>query len=86
MQTSDVFDEGLSLSELLHFIVGQSTLPPFGLSISVEYHPKSPTFAYLGAQVCFQKVILPVIHDNREDFFSACIASLAFGGHSYGNP
>ena len=83
----DVLDENVGLSSLLHYITGESSIPPMGLKnpIEVDYHPATETAILLGAQACYSKVILPVVHKRREEFFSACIKSLKLGGRSYGN-
>ena len=87
LDLEDVLDEGIRLSSLLHFITGESAIPPMGLEhpIEVQYHLAVETVIFLGAQACYSKVILPVIHNTKEEFFTACIKSLKFGGHSYGN-
>lgn len=83
----DVLDEGTGLSTLLHFITGESAIPPMGLKHPIEllYHPPMKNAIFMGAQACYAKVILPVVHESKQDFFAACIKSLKLGGHSYGN-
>lgn len=83
----DVLNEGVRLSSLLHFITGESAIPPMGLQhpIEIQYQPSINTAIFLGSQACYSKVFLPVIHKTKEEFFGACIKSLKFGGHSYGN-
>ena len=87
LDLKDVLNEGVRLSSLLHFITGESAIPPMGLQhpIELQYHPAVETAIFLGAQACCSKVFLPVIHKTKEEFFAACIKSLTFGGHSYGN-
>lgn len=62
-------------------------IPPMGLHhpIDVQFHPAHKTAIFLGAQACYSKVFLPVVHESKEEFFAACFKSLSFGGHSYGN-
>lgn len=83
----DVLDESVCLPSLLHFITGESVIPPMGLKhpIEVQYHPPISTAIYMGAQACYSIVYLPVVHETREDFFSASISALQLEGHSYGN-
>lgn len=76
----------VSLNSLLRFMTGVSTVPPMGLphSIDIVYRPDSSTEMFPKAHACFCQILLPVIHKNREDFFSAFIKALEFGS-GYGN-
>ncbi len=67
----DVGDEGVCLSSLLHFITGESAIPSMGLKhpIVVQYHPPLKTAVFLGAQACYSKIFLPVIHQTSEECF-----------------
>lgn len=83
----DVLDEDMNLSALLHFITGESAVPPMGLKhpIEVLYHPAMQSAIFMGAQACYSKVFLPIVHKSKEAFFAACFKSMKLGGHSYGN-
>lgn len=83
----DVLSEQVRLSSLLHFITGDSVIPPMGLQhlIDVQFLPAHKTAVFLGAQACYSKGYLPVVHESKEEFFDACFKSLNCGGHSYGN-
>lgn len=76
----------VSPSTVLKFITGLSTVPPFGLRypIQISYQPYSSTDIFPKAQACFSKLMLPVVHKTKEEFFSAFRKALEYGG-GYGN-
>ena len=72
----------VSLSSLLKFITGTSSVPPMGLTtpIQLAYYSKSSGKRLPGAAVCSNKLFLPTSHDNKEDFFSDMVKGIEFGG------
>ena len=52
------------------------SIPPTGLKnpIEVDYHPATETATFLGAQAYYSKVILPVVHERREEFFQRALS------------
>lgn len=76
----------VSLPGLLKFITGLSVVPPMGMNnpITIQYQLNDKTAFLPRAQACFSYLILPVCHENRDDFFDAMIKGLEFGG-GYGN-
>jgi hypothetical protein len=71
---------------VLKFITGLSTVPPFGLQYPIEilYQPHSSSAIFPKAQACFSKLLLPVIHKTKDEFFAAFTKALEYGA-GYGN-
>ena len=52
--------------------------------IELDYQPDEKTMFLPQAQACFSKIMLPVCHETKEDFFSAMTKALEYCG-GYGN-
>ncbi len=72
----------VSLSSLLKFITGTSSIPPMGLSnpIQLSYYSKSSGKRLPGSAACVNKLFLPTLHSEKEDFFSDLVKGIEFGG------
>ena len=76
----------LSLPRLLRFTTGGSRVPVTGLKHPIElmYQPDTPEAKLPKAQACFSKLLLPVCHSSKEDFFCSMSKALELCG-AYGN-
>ena len=76
----------VSISSLLRYTTGLSSFPPLlnkSSTIKITYQLKEDS-AYPKAQVCFSKLMLPVVHNSQKSFNEAFIKALELGG-GYGN-
>ena len=76
----------VSLSSLLRYITGSSSIPPLGFSslIRITYQINDEDAIYPTAQACFSRLSLPVVHKSQHSFNAAFIKALEYGG-GYGN-
>ena len=77
-----------SLSALLRFITGTSSVPPMGLKTPIElcYFTQSSGRRLPGSSACANKVFLPTCHCSKDDFFADFIKAIEFGGTGFGRP
>ena len=63
---------GLSLRKILSFWTGLTVVPPDGFTEGLEVKFLSPLekFTLPQAHACFNIINIPVIHSNRDIFFS----------------
>ncbi len=86
LDPKDILNEGILLSSLLHFITGESVIPPMGLQhpIELQYHPAVETAIFLGtAPRCFS----PSSIRPRKSFLQhaskvSCLEDIAMAMHS----
>ena len=76
----------VSLPSLLKYVTGLSSIPPTGLKQPIEllYLPDNEKAIFPKSQACFAKLMLPTLYHGKQEFFSAFIKALEFGG-GYGN-
>ena len=76
----------VSLPGLLRFITGSSRVPPMGLNFPIDlfYQPDDKKNIFPQTQACFSKIMIPVCHDSKEEFFFAMTKALEYCG-GYGN-
>lgn len=58
----------VSLSSLLRYITGSSSIPPLQTSSLIRITYQLDDNIFPKAQACFSKLILPVVHKNKESF------------------
>ena len=72
----------VNLPSLLRYITGSLSVPPLRLSdsnvlkISFQLNDEN---VFSKAQACFQRLLLPIVHDSQESFNAAFTKALEFG-------
>ena len=76
------------VAHLLTFATGNATIPPLGLSqkITLGYltPDKKANKILPETETCFNVILLPTIHDHKENFFAAFDKALLLGREGFG--